>query len=72
MIPMIFEKNCYRLVPPRDGIPGYEVQPVYVVADSLGAALAIADARYIGYEVQGIVIAGRVFLDVHKLPEAQE
>jgi hypothetical protein len=66
---MVYQMNLYRLVPPKEGQPGYERPMAYVAANSFGEALAISDAQYPGYEVTGIVQVGRVSLDIHKLPE---
>lgn len=66
---MVYEMNCYRLVPPMEGRPGYERAPVHVAANSFGEAIAISDANYPGYEVTGVVLVGKIMLDVHKCPE---
>lgn len=69
--PMVHQMTAYRLVPPREGQPGYEQHPIMVAAKTLGEALRIVDhIPFQTYSVTGIVDAGMIYMDVHKLPES--
>jgi hypothetical protein len=70
MMDLIHEMKVYHVVTDDEGRRGSEREPVSVAANSLAEALAIASAIS-GPPVKGVVLQGRLFLDVHKLPEAK-